>query len=393
MNYASKLRSIFSLLITEMAVLSLWFVSAATLSDMQREADISPISEALLSSGVQGGFVIGAIISAVLNLADRFDPRKVLAISAIAAAVCNSVLLLAPIGGVVAICTRIATGVLLAGVYPVGMKIAVGWGKQDRGLLVGLLIGALTLGSASPHLVSFLGGADWRLTIVVTSILAGLGGLLALSITLGPYHASSLGFNPRAIWLAWSNRHIRLAYAGYFGHMWELYAMWAWVGVFAAASYRTKLTVVEAESLGKLTAFLAIGVGSLACVAAGWLADKIGKAEIAIIAMTISGAAAIGTALSFGGPIALTFALILIWGIAIVPDSAQFSALVADNAPPELSGSLLSLQTALGFMLTTATVQFTHFLANIFGWPVVIALMALGPAYGVLAMIRLRQIS
>jgi MFS family permease len=238
-----------------------------------------------------------------------------------------------------------------------------------------------------------LGGADWRIAVTATSLAAAGGGLLVLAATLGPHHARAAGFDPRAILIAWTDRRIRLAYAGYLGHMWELYAMWAWIGVAASISYAASLPAEEAASMAKLTAFLAIGLGGLASVTAGLMADRIGKAEITIIAMALSGAAALATAASFGGPPWLTFALILIWGMAIVPDSAQFSALVADAAPAEQAGSLLALQTALGFTLTILTVQLTPVLAARFGWPPILAAMALGPAYGIVAMLRLRRLS
>jgi len=254
-----------------------------------------------------------------------------------------------------------------------------------------LLVGALTLGSASPHLAALMGGADWRIAVIATSLAALLAGLLMLAVHLGPLHARSPRFDPRAITLAWSDRRIRLAYAGYLGHMWELYAMWAWIGAAAAAAYATSMPQSQAIGLAKLTAFLAIGLGGFASIAAGLVADRLGKVEITIIAMLASGSAALFTAWSFGGPAWLTLLLMVVWGIAVIPDSAQFSALVADASPPALAGSLMSLQTALGFTLTIFTVQLTPLAAAAMGWPAVISLMALGPAYGVWAMLRLRN--
>jgi MFS family permease len=386
---SSKLLSITLLVLAEIAGMSLWFASAAILPDMVRESGIDAVRQAMLSSGVQLGFVAGALAVAASGLADRFDPRRVFALCGVLAALCNAALLVAPIGGTMAILLRVSTGLLLAGVYPVGMKIAVGWGTRDRGLLVGLLVGALTVGSALPHLAAFLGGADWRSVIIATSVLALVGGLLVLPCGLGPHHARAPRFSTRAIALAWTNRRIRLSYLGYFGHMWELYAMWAWVGAAAAASYGALLGEAEATRLAKLTAFLAIALGGLTCAPAGWVADRIGKAQVTIIAMALSGSAAIATALTFGGPIWLTFVLIILWGIFVIPDSAQFSALVADASPPDLAGSALTLQTALGFALTAVTVQATPLLANAFGWPAVLAGLALGPVVGIAAMMRL----
>jgi len=386
-----KTRSILLLIVAEMAALSLWFVSAAILPDMLREVTISPFRQAAMTSGVQVGFVAGALISAAFGISDRVDPRRFFATCAWSAALANGLLVMTEPGSAVAIILRFLTGALLAGVYPVGMKIAVGWGTKDRGFLVGSLIGALTLGSALPYLIVLSGGAEWRFTVIATSIAAGIAGLLALGTALGPHHSKAATFDVSVIITAWTNRRVRLAYAGYLGHMWELYAMWAWVGVAAAASYRMTLDAGTAQTWATVTAFVAIGAGAITCVIAGKFADRIGKAQIAIIAMMCSGAGAVLTGLSFGGPVWLTFVLFVFWGIAIIPDSAQFSALVADASPPEHAGSLMTFQTALGFTLTFFTVQVTPLAAEAVGWPVVFHILALGPVFGVVAMLRLQR--
>lgn len=388
-----KFRSIALLLIAEVSALSLWFLSAAILPEMLREVEISAFRQAALSSGVQIGFVIGALLSAFLGIADRVDPRKVFAISAVSAGLLNFILLVVEPGSDVAIAVRIFTGALLAGVYPAGMKIAVGWGKKDRGFLVGALVGALTLGSAFPHLIAFVGGADWRTTVVIASLGAIVAGFVCLLVALGPHHITASKFNPRVITVAWTNKRVRLAYAGYFGHMWELYAMWAWIAAATAASYSTQLSPPDAQSFSRITAFVAIGSGAFACAFAGKLADSIGKAEVTIIAMVLSGASAIATAMTFGGAPWITFVIVVFWGITIIPDSAQFSAIVADASPPEQAGSLMTFQIALGFALTFFTVQAMPVLAAMFGWPVVLAGLALGPAFGVAAMVKLRALN
>jgi len=372
--------------------MGVWFSSAAVVSDMSRDATVSPFAQAMLTSGVQAGFACGAIVYAMLGLADRFDPRRVFALSAIAAAAANAVLLLAPVGGAIAIFSRLATGAFLAGVYPVGMKIAVGWGDRDRGLLVGLLVGALTLGSAAPHLLSFLGGAQWRVSVGAASALAAIGGAVVLMVKLGPHHATAPAFSFRALGLAWTDQRIRLAYAGYLGHMWELYAMWAWIGAALTMAFSVRMEMEEALSLSKLTAFGAIGIGALACVAAGALADRIGKAETTIIAMTGSAAMAVLAAWAFSGPILLLVLIVLFWGVFVIADSAQFSAIVADVAPPAQAGALLTFQTALGFALTILTVQATPFIADAIGWPGLFIVLALGPLAGTIAMLRLRRV-
>ncbi len=386
----SKWYSLGLLLFAEVVAMSLWFVSAAILPDMIREVDISPFQQAALSSGVQAGFVVGALTSAYFGIPDRLDPRFVFAASAIAAAAANAVLLIASPDSATAVAARFLTGALLAGVYPVGMKIAVGWGKEDRGFLVGALVGALTLGNAMPYLISYAGGVDWRFTVWVASIAACVGGLVVLFAKTGPYHGVASRFDPSVVTEAWTNRRVRLAYAGYLGHMWELFSMWAWIAAATSASYAMRMPAPEAAQLAKITAFTVIAAGAVSCVYAGRVADRIGKAEVTIVAMAVSGASAIASGLAFGGPIWLMFAIVVVWGIAVIPDSAQFSALVADASRPDHAGSLMTLQTALGFALTFATVQLTPVAAAKFGWPLVLAALAIGPALGIVAMMRLR---
>ncbi|WP_298819073.1 MFS transporter [uncultured Roseibium sp.] len=390
-DFTGKWRSLSLLMVAEVAGMSLWFMSAAILPDLTREFAISEFRQAALSSAVQIGFVAGALASALLGLADRIDPRRFFAFCAILAALFNASLLVVEPGGNLSILARFVTGALLAGVYPVGMKIAVGWGKEDRGLLVGTLVGALTLGSAAPHFLALLGGTDWRWSLSVASIASAAGGALCLFAGLGPFHAKAPRMKLKAILTAWTNRKIRFAYAGYLGHMWELYAMWAWIGVALTISFSSQMSSDAALSLSRLIAFLTIAAGGIASVFAGLVADRVGKSNIAILAMVISGSAAIASALTFGGPAWLTIICVLVWGAAILPDSAQFSALVADYAPPDQAGSLMSFQTALGFALTFFTVQLTPVAADWLGWPTVFALMAIGPALGIAGMLRLKK--
>ena len=386
-----KAGSMAILMLAQVLVLSLWFISAATMPGMLAEVAISPARQAALSSGVQIGFVGGALVSAVLGLADRFDPRALFAGCAVLAAAANAALPVLPVGGDLAIALRVLTGLLLAGVYPVGMKMAAGWGLRDRGFLVGLLVGALTLGSSLPHLLAGLGGADWRVTVYLSAGGALIGGVVVLAVALGPYHARAQGFSLSAVTLAWTDRRIRRAYGGYLGHMWELYALWAWMPVAAAASFAGRMSAAEAQGLATWVTFAAIGLGAVSAVWAGWVAGRFGKANVALWSLVASLFAGLATAASFGGPWGLTAGLFVLWGIAVIPDSAQFSALVADAAPPELAGSLMTLQTALGFLLTFGTVQFAPVLAAEVGWQAVLAALALGPALGIAAIWALRE--
>ncbi|MBX2885859.1 MAG: MFS transporter [Granulosicoccus sp.] len=386
-----KTRSVTLLVVAEIAAMSLWFSSAAVLGDMAAEASLSQSLSAALSSAVPAGFVVGALVAAIFGIADRFDPRRVFALAAVIACISNAGLLLLDVGDEWAVALRFVTGLALAGVYPVGMKIAVGWGTSDRGWLVGLLVGGLTLGTASPHLLAWFGGTDWRMTIAVSSVLALLSAALVMFTRLGPHHGVATRFEPAAILLGWRDKRIRRAFFGYLGHMWELYAMWAWIGPAVAVSYAAQMDGDSAATAAKLTAFIAIASGALLCPVAGKYADRVGKARIAIIAMIVSGLSALAAAITFGGPVWLVGAVVVVWGMSVIPDSAQFSALIADYSPPDKAGSLMTLQTALGFALTILTVQLTPVVASVIGWPLVFTLLALGPLFGIISMLPLMR--
>lgn len=383
-------KNIVVLVIAQVAAMALWFVTAAILADMTREVAMSSTTSAALSSAVQGGFVIGALFSAFTGIADRFPPRLVFATSIWLGSMATAMLLVVPVGSLDAILLRGFTGFCLAGVYPVGMKIAIGWSQKHRGFLVGLLVGGLTLGSAAPHLLTWLGGADWRSTIAVACLLAASSGVLILFTENGPLHATAARFNVRTVGYAWTNHNVRRAYGGYLGHMWELYVMWAWIGVALSISFAQQIDNDAATELAKLVTFCVIAAGAVSCAVAGRIADVIGKAELTIVAMAISGASALLFALFFGGPVWLMIVISLIWGMSIIPDSAQFSALVADFTPAENAGSLMTFQTALGFALTTVTVQLAPLVAAAIGWPLLMALLALGPVFGIVSMWGLR---
>ena len=379
-------RSIALLLVATMAGMSLWLMAAAVLPDMAAEADLTQGQLAVLSSVVPAGFAIGALLFAATGLPDRFDPRYLFAVCALITAILNAALLVVPIGGGWAIALRFATGVVMAGTWPVSMKIAVGWSISRRGLLMGAMVSALVIGQAAPYLMAWIGGADWRLALLLGSGLAVVGAISALLTSLGPHHARATAFRTSVLSLAWTNRRIRAAVLGYLGHMWEFIAFWSWVGVITALSYASSMGQAEATSFGKLTAFLCILAASPACLLTGLIADRVGKARVAAAALAASGIAAVLTALTFGGPPYLTFALVLIWGAAVVPDSPQFSAIVADNAPSEAVGSLLTFQASLGFLLTVLTVQLAPMVAGAFGWPVLMCILALGPVFGLWAI-------
>jgi MFS family permease len=376
----------------QVLVLSLWFSGTAAAPGMAREAAaITPTYQALLTSAVQAGFVGGTLVSAALGLADRFDPRRVFAAAALAGAAANAAILVMPLGADAAVAARFVTGAALAGVYPVGMKLAAGWAdRNDVGLVVGILVGGLTLGSATPHLANAFGGLDWRLTLGSASLAALLGAALVALVRLGPRHAPAPPFNIAAALRLWSNRGTRLATLGYLGHMWELYAMWTWVGLYLAASFAAYhgAAAVDAGNTA-LTTFLVIATGALGCVAAGRLADRLGRVRVTVMAMLGSSACCLLAGLLFGAHPAVSTALCLVWGVAVVADSAQFSASVAELSEPGLTGTMLTIQTSLGFALTLVTIHLMPVLVEHAGWGGAFSVLALGPALGCVAMLRL----
>jgi MFS family permease len=376
-------------------ILGTWFSGAAVAVPLRDEWSLDAIGVATLTVAVQLGFAAGALALASLGVPDVVPARWLMLGGGAVATLANAAFALLATDLATALPFRFLTGAGIAAVYPVGMKVLAGWFRRERGLAVGTLTGAITVGSALPHLLRAGGAAlelDWQTVVLAASGGSALGALVAAaSVSDGPFAVPAARFSPRIALAALRERSVLLANVGYLGHMWELFAMWSWIPAFLAASLAaTGSTSAAAASLG---AFAVVASGGVGCVLAGALADRLGRTTVTIVAMAASGSAAILTGILFGAPPILVLAVAVAWGITVVADSAQFSTAISELAPPGTAGSALTLQTALGFTLTAVTIWGVSLLdpSDADAWRLAFAVLALGPAVGILAMWRLRH--
>ncbi len=373
------------LAVAVLLAMTTWFSATAALPQISAEWGLSRSAGAWLTIAVQLGFVTGAVTSAVLTVADLVPPRRLVLFGAVGAAGANA-LLLAAHDASLAIPLRFATGFCLAGVYPPALKSMATWFRDARGTALGVLVGALTLGSAAPHLINALGGVEWRAVVVATSVLTVVGGILAEVIGAdGPHPFPEATFDPRQVARVLADRGVRLSCLGYFGHMWELYAMWAWFGAFYAAVLASHGRVAP-QRLAAYATFAVIGAGALGCWAGGVLGDRWGRTRTTSLSMAVSGMCALTIGALAPVSAGLVLAVGLVWGFWVVADSAQFSTMVTEVSDQRYVGTALTVQLAIGFTLTVTTLWLIPVVRDRVGWAWAFALLAPGPALGVLAM-------
>lgn len=367
-----------------------WFSTAAVLPQLREAWHLTSSSAAWLTIAVQLGFVAGAVASAWLGIADRFEPRMLIFAGAIGAALANLGLLVAG-DATTALPLRFATGVFLAAVYPSSLKAMSTWFRFRRGTALGVMVGALAVGSAMPHLVNGLGGTGWRWVVIATSTMTIGGGLLAaIGFADGPFPFPTTSFDRRQLGRLIGDRSMRLATVGYFGHMWELYAMWAWFASFYLDSAADESAAAARNA--SLATFAVIAAGALGCWLGGVLGDRWGRIETTVLAMTISGSCAAVVGPLRHGPFWLLLGVSLIWGFWVVADSAQFSTIVTELADQSYVGTAVTLQLAAGFVLTVVTIWIVPLLRDGVGWGWAFLVLVPGPVIGVVAMLRLRRV-
>ena len=390
-EHPARWRMLGLLSVAQLLGMSLWFAASAVAPQLAQQWSLGPGQAAWLTTIVQLGFVFGTAGAALLNLADIIPSRLYFATAAVAGAAANAGLLVVDtFSGAIAL--RFLTGLCLAGVYPPAMKMASTWFRARRGLAIGTVVGALTIGKATPYLVHALPNAGPDVVILTASVGAALAALLVgVLYRDGPYPFPPRPFSWGLIRTVFERREWRLATGGYLGHMFELYSFWTWIPLFIAASVAAEgaPTGPRTDSIVSLVAFGTIAVGGLGCVWGGLSADRRGRERLVMLAMALSGSCAVLIPFAFGQSLWLLAPLAWAWGFFVIADSAQFSALVTESVPPHAVGTALTIQTSTGFLLTMVSIQLIPPLVGLVGWKWVFPVLAIGPVLGIAAVRRL----
>lgn len=356
-----------------------WFSTAAVLAQLRDAWDLSTTQASWLTIAVQLGFVAGALASALTNLADRITPLRLILFGSVGAAAANAAVTVAG-GFALGLGARFLTGAFLAAVYPPALKAMSSWYVAGRGFALGVMIGGLTIGSALPHLVNGIGGLDWQVTLLIASGLTLAGGVLAdRACSPGPHSVAAAPFDPSQLRTIMANRGFRLASAGYFGHMWELYAMWAWIAAFYG-------DVFESDRAASFAAFAVIGTGAAGAVHAGRMSDRVSRPQAAALAMRWSASVAVVIGFMVDAPRPIVLGVGLVWGFWVIADSAQFSAIVTEVVDTRYVGTALTIQLAIGFALTVFTIFLVPVVRDAHGWGWAFLMLAPGPMLGAWAM-------
>ncbi len=373
-----------TIVISQFAATSLWFAGNAVMPDLQRSAGLPASAVGDITIAVQLGFIAGTLVFAWLAIADRYSPRMIFFLSTLAGAAANAATLQTGGEYVPLLAARFATGFFLAGMYPVGMKIASGWYDRDLGLALGWLVGALVLGTALPHLIRGLGGdLPWQGVILSVSAISAAGGLAMLVLVPDGPHLRRTTFDPTAIATIFRSADFRASAFGYFGHMWELYAFYAFLPVLLAARLGGDAAIVSMWS------FAAIAAGFVGCAAGGALSRRVGSVRVASVQLSASGLCCLASPLAFLAPVPLFLAFLLSWGVVVAGDSPQFSALNARSAPPRFVGSALTIANCIGFSITIVSIALLARLIEIAGPQYAFLMLVPGPILGLVALRRL----
>lgn len=364
---------------------SLWFAGNGVMDDLILSFQLTDTALGHLTSAVQLGFIAGTFIFALLSIADRFSPSKVFFLSALAGALFNLAMILNSNGFISLLAFRFLTGFFLAGIYPIGMKIAADYYEQGLGKSLSFLVGALVIGSAFPHLLKgFTDDVAWQSVLFITSSLSVLGGFLMLLVPNGPFRKGSMKMDISAMFSVFRNPNFKAAAFGYFGHMWELYAFWAFIPVMLLTY---SISHPEAQFNIPFLSFLIIGIGGLACAPCGYIAQRLGTKKTAFMALSLSGLYCLISPFIFliNSPL-IFIGFLLFWGIVVIVDSPLFSTLVASNAVSESKGTALTIVNCIGFSITIVSIQLLTALREIMNPSYIFIFLALGPVLGLMAL-------